>query len=177
MYFFIFSIIIFFSIDLFISGIAYGINNIKFKLKNILFITISISISILLSYTFKNIIIKYINENLFKSITFILLILLGLSKIKNYFNNNEITINPILSIKNLIILVLSLIIDNMLVSISLNINLKYFIILFISQFIIGFLVLYISNYYSYKFNKFNSKIGELLSGLLFILIAIINIFL
>lgn len=179
MYIFIFSIILFFSIDLFITGIALGINNIKFKLSNILFISTTISITIICSFIFKKILISSINQDIFKTITFILLILLGFIKIKNYFNNNDNNIYNVkdLSIKELTILVLSLAIDNMLVSISLNINTYYFIILVLLQFIFGSLVLYLSNYFSFKFSKFDQNVGELLSGILFILIAIINIYL
>ena len=178
MYLFILSIILFFSIDLFITGIALGINNIKFKLSNILFITITISLTIICSYLFRHIIISNINRDLFKLLIFILLIILGLIKIKNYFikkDINNILINE-LNIKELLILVTSLAIDNMLVSISLNISIYYFILLVILQFITSCLVLFLSNYFSYKFSKFNKNIGELISGILFILIAIYNIF-
>lgn len=188
---FLIFIIIISSLDTFISGIALGMNKIRVKIIDILFINSIILLFIIITYYSRKLFLNIINLNILKLFTCILFLFLSFKKIKDYFSNIQdkdnllelykyadkidSDLNKILSIKEMIILVISLSIDNMLICFSNDSIYNNFIIFLILHFIIGNILFFISNRFSLYLSKINNKTSDLLSGILFLILALINI--
>lgn len=197
----IISLLLSLSIDFLIAGTSLAISNIKVAKKAIFFLSIINTSFLVISIIVGNIIIKYINTNLIFLIPSLIFIILGIEKILEsiikklqnrkyqlkifntffilqiYNNPDKIDLDKskTLSTKELIILLLSLSIDNFIVGIGLIISSYPILFIIISNLIISYLLFYLANKYFINFSKLRNN-GSLLSGIIFIIIGIYRLF-
>lgn len=178
-----------FSIDSFLVSISYSIKNIYIKSKFLFLISLINVLSIFLSYYFGSFILLFVPKNLFKFVSFIILLCLGLynvfqDKIKSVFKtcNNRIVQIVIdetkadfdnsytLSLKETLFLAISLSIDSFIGGISIIFNNIY--VLLIMVFLINIIMLFLGKYLGNKLYKLLNINISLISGLIIIIIAI-----
>ena len=171
MYIIILFITLLSSLDLFSLGIYLGINNIKIKKLNILYINLFMALLLIITYFIKKIIIINFDAAILNNLSFIIFFILGISKIKDFFKKKENNYN----IVNSFILILYLSIDNILMCLNLDFISNYFIYYLSIRIIIDFTYIYISNYFSFHFIKYNSNFNNIIMGLLFITLGFYNL--
>ena len=181
MLFLMFFIIFISSFDIIIASISIGSNDIKLSIKKILLINGIISTCIIISYFIRKYILYLININLLKTLAVILFITLCILKLISFFKNKtkiinyDLDNNKDLSLKEILILTMSLAIDNMLMCFGSDVVCNYIILFIPIHFIFNTTVFYISNIYSYKLINFSFNLSDLLNSFLFLFLAITNL--
>lgn len=195
------SLLLSLSIDFLIAGVTLALSNIKVPKKAIIFLSIINTSFLIISIIIGSIIIKYLNSNLIFLIPSFIFIILGIEKILEtiikklqskkyqlrifntlfilqiYNNPNKIDLDKskTLSIKELIILSLSLSMDNFVIGIGLSISSYSILFILISNLIISYLLFYLANRYFINFSKSKDN-GTLISGIIFLIIGIYRLF-
>lgn len=193
----IISLLISLSIDFSVAGISLGISNIKVPKKAILFLSLTNTIFLIISYILGKYIISYINSKI-TILPSIIFIIFGLEKILesiiknlphkkykiNIFNtilvlqiyNNpskvDLDKSKTLSIKELIILALSLSLDNIIIGIGMYTFSNYLAFIIISNLLISYFLFYIANKYFINRKKNKNIDYSWLGGIIFLLIGI-----
>lgn len=195
------SLLLSLSIDFLIAGVTLALSNIKVPKKAIIFLSIINTSFLIISIIIGSIIIKYLNSYLIFLIPSFIFIILGIEKILEaiikklqskkyqlrifntlfilqiYNNPNKIDLDKskTLSIKELIILSLSLSMDNFVIVIGLSISSYSILFILISNLIISYLLFYLANRYFINFSKSKDN-GTLISGIIFLIIGIYRLF-
>lgn len=195
------SLLLSLSIDFLIAGVTLALSNIKVPKKAIIFLSIINTSFLIISIIIGSIIIKYLNSNLIFLIPSFIFIILGIEKILEtiikklqskkyqlrifntlfilqiYNNPNKIDLDKskTLSIKELIILSLSLSMDNFVIGIGLSISSYSILFILISNLIISYLLFYLANRYFINFSKSKDN-STLISGIIFLIIGIYRLF-
>ena len=171
------------TIDIIILMFSLLITDLKTKIYDFFLLNIIIIIFLTLSCLFRRFINTFININILKLITTSLLFYIGIRKLINYLNNkkelNNINIdknnNKKLELNEIFIFAFTLAIDNMLICFSTDIIVNNYILFLSIYFIISNILIFICFNFISKFIKINSNIGELISSIIFFVLAISNI--
>ena len=187
----IISLLVSLSIDFLVAGISIGVSGIRVPKKSILFLSFTNTLFLVISFIFGNIISKYINSKIISLLPSIIFIIFGLEKVletvihnlphKKYHINifNTVLVlqiynNP--SIKELIILALSLSLDNFVIGIGLCIFNYHLLFIIVSNLLISYFFFYIANRCFINFSKIKNADFSWLSGLIFLIIGIYRLF-
>lgn len=198
----IISLLVSLSIDFLVAGISIGVSGIRVPKKSILFLSFTNTLFLVISFIFGNIISKYISSKIISLLPSIIFIIFGLEKVLetvihnlphkkyhiNIFNtvlvlqiyNNPSKIDldksKTLSIKELIILALSLSLDNFVIGIGLCIFNYHLLFIIVSNLLISYFFFYIANRCFINFSKIKNADFSWLSGLIFLIIGIYRLF-
>ena len=190
----IFFLIIMFSIDNFLVSTSYSIKGISISLKYIFIICLTTTLSLLLSFTFSDILKLFLSDKVVKFIGFFILFSLGIynmfqDKIKIYVSNKrkngfidvyldetkaDFDDSKSLGLNETLVLSFVLSLDSLVGGISMGIlNLNVFCVLTI-MFVINFIFFILGKYIGKYLNRYVQFNLSYLFGFIVILVALLN---